>query len=178
MKQQQPEYQLTTWNHGLFGCLGTRGCGCDCCCAHLGCFQPWTLHNATRLVGIDDGNAALIGTVAALTDNTAFDVAAACTRGPVRGELSRRLFARDIYDVDVVSPVFVHCCCGPCASVQEVDSVLAWAYAVHGKTLVYGNCFPRCQCTKFVDVTTGRVVDGPLTTPLIPAVPLRMDGRG
>lgn len=177
LKSAPISYKMTdggtrqTWRLGIgelvccVGCFQARDCGFNCCVATW-CCNPCIYSEIMRLAGIQGAaGAAATGIVAGAlrgNENTAglgaaADAAATFQRAQVRQRLAMKLFGKDGVVESQVFSILLHCCCAPCALVQEVDAVQSWAYETTGVELRYGSV-ANCACTHFVGNDGRRVI--------------------
>ena len=70
-------------------------------------------------------------------------------RAGVRGQLVGKIFPEG-KSQGTCQAYLAHCCCVPCAIVQDVDAVMAYSDEQNGKPLEYGK-LTSCKCLNLTD---------------------------
>lgn len=149
-----------SWRIQWYECCSAHDAGFRCFCSHC-CCGPWVWHSAMKLVpGLEGEDQALGATVVAnalsSSNNNnqhgasqavaaASAAYAAYARTNVRSQLVDILFPGNLFETRGWG-VALHCCCFPCAMVQEVDAVMTWVAETRGQVLIYGPCTLDCAC--------------------------------
>ena len=154
-----------SWRIRWYECSSAQDAGFRCFCSHC-CCGTWVWNSAMKLVpGLEGEDRALGATIVAgaLSSNSnnqhgASQAAAAAAsayavyaRSNVRFQLVNLLFPENRSETRGRG-VLLHCCCSPCAMVQETDAVMTWAAETRGQILVYGPCTLDCACCELYNL--------------------------
>lgn len=137
-----------TFRNGILGCFSATDCGLNCCVAHTCCGICLWNNTMSLIPGLKSSSniataATILGRVAG--DNCSpIGCVATYLRTGVREQLVGKIFPEG-KSQGTCRAYLAHCCCTPCAIVQDVDAVMAYSDEKYGKPLEYGK-LTSCKC--------------------------------
>lgn len=147
MKKQE------TFRNGILGCFSATDCGLNCCVAHTCCGICIWNNTMSLIPGLNSSSN--IATAATILGRLAGDncspigCVATYLRSGVREQLVRKIFPEG-KSQGTCQAYLAHCCCAPCAIVQDVDAVMAYSNEQNGNPLEYGK-LTSCKCLNLTD---------------------------
>jgi hypothetical protein len=158
--QRDPTCKVRSWGTGfLCPCIGMEDVSVDCCCAHMFPCSYCTWANAMELQGLTGAERVIAYLFfGALLSNIDHPIAAVANVGTKLGEVNIFLDVREqlanklgIRNYSRTRSVVYRLCCAPCATCQEVDTVLEKQRCEQARgadPLRYGPWY-CCACFKF-----------------------------